>query len=105
MQTIRVEYRDGSPSETFEGQDLAENWDKLMDGPLGNVQHAVYSTPSRDGSRMIARGTFGESHADRAIREATNELDRLARDQAAAERMYAGRDWTYNGYSRSLGTG
>jgi len=102
VQSIYIQWRDGRPDETRTGEDLAAEWEELTDSAPG-IQYAIWRRPGRTGPR--AAGITGEPRSDRAERLARQGQAQAERDRLAEERRYASRDWTWQPYVRTLGTG
>jgi hypothetical protein len=104
MEYISVQYRDGTPDETFEGESLLATWKDLCNTGA-NVLYARYRVPAGrryTPSKMRTYGAIGVSRGEAALIAAEREAQDRAEASEAEARLIAGRDWTYNGYRDSL---
>lgn len=96
MQTIEIQYRDGS-DETIQGEDLAVRWDEITETP--GIQYAGYRVPKRSGDGTRLYGHLGERREERAERLAARAAEIEEQNRTADARLAMTRDWTYNPYT------
>lgn len=98
-QYILIQYKDGTDSRIDADDDIIENaWEGLTEDPTG-IQYAAHYVPKRSGNGHRVAGYFGIPRDEQATQDATRAQEREQATERALSKMYASRDWSYNGHN------